>query len=217
MLLTLTDSYGRPLWQDGKIIPPQILVRTREKFANAFMRGHYGLKKFQRGILQVAASNVFASGGPVSIATTDIDIINTVTSGLCNAGIVFNYTTGGFGNHELVKRHNSVHSLLGLDDNTGGAVDHTGEWTAAAVGATLFEVACTTLITGAWDVQHVGVGSFVNFTTADMDWHENRPGGKGFTPGTDRCDATFRIREVADPGGNFDDFNVDASAIQQNP
>lgn len=213
MILTLTDTYGRPLWQDGKIILPRLLVTTRDKFTKLY-RGRFGLKKFQRGILQVAASTQLTpAGGPVSIAVTNIQIINSVSSGLCNAGIRFNESTVGSVS-SLVKRHNAVFILMGDDDNTGGAVDHTGEWTTDGPAAADFEVGCTALVTGAWDVQHVGVGSFADFTTADMDWHENRPGGKGYTPGTDRADGTFRIREVADPGGNFDDFQVDASAIQ---
>lgn len=169
----------------------------------------------QRGSIGIFTGGLIIeeAGGAITPAFSDIQIINTVSSGLCNAAIEFNYTTGGFGNHQLVKQHNAVHSLMGDDDDTGGPVDHTGEWTASAVTGADWEVACTVETIGTWDFPFAAVGVFSDFTNADMGWRENRTGGKGYTPGTDRCAGTFFIREVADTG-NSDNQIIDVSAIQ---
>lgn len=214
MILTLTDVYGRPLWQDGKLIPPQILVRTREKFETMFMRGRFGLKKFQRGILQIAASGTMipTAGGAVTISVSNIIISDSVSSGQVHAAIVFNETTVGSVS-TLVKRHTASFILMG-DDDAGSPVDHTGEWTTDGPAAADFEVSCTSEDVGTWNFPFASVGVYSDFTNSDMAWRETRTGGKGYTPGTDTCTGTFRIREVADPGGNFDDFTVQASAIQ---
>lgn len=160
-----------------------------------------------------AGAAAAAAVGSIVPAVTDIVIENTVSSGLCNAGIVFNASGVAAGtNNELFKRHNSVYTLMG-DDDAGSPVDHTGEWTPDPVTGSEWEVACISLTSGSWDVEHAAVGVYTSFATADMDWHENRTGGKGYTPGTDQCIAQFRIREVADTG-NFVDFEVNASAIQ---
>ena len=205
--VNFSDTYGRN-------VGGRILVPLRDKIETYAMRTRFGLKKFQRGILQLAAGGTMVSGGGGGVVpfVSNIVIASTVSSGIVNAGIVFNYTTGGFGNHQLIKRNNAVFTLMGNDD-AGAPVDHTGEWTASAQFATNWEFSCLSMAVGAWDFQFVGVGFYTNFSTADMTWRENRTGGKGYTPGTDTATGNFRIREVADTG-NFTDFTVQATATQ---
>lgn len=178
------------------------------------MLRHGSLKKYQKGNL-----NVFPAGTQMLIDTqlvpfvqSGLVVVNEVASGLVNAGIVYNYTTGAFDNNELIKRHNAVYTAMGNDD-AFTPYDYTGEPWAAIVTGSEWEVACTSEDTGTWDFPFAIVGTYNTFATADMAWRENRTGGKGYTPGTDSCTATFRIREVADTA-NFTSFTVQAIAIQ---
>lgn len=168
------------------------------------MRGLHGMKTPDR-----------SGGGGTVPSVSDIVIVNTVGSGLCNAGISFHDDRTGSGSNDgriLTKRHNNVYTDMGNDD-AGSPVDHTGEWTSDVITESEWEVACISEDTGTWDFPYAAVGVYTTLDTPDLHWRENRSGGKGYTPGTDRCVATFRIREVADTG-NFTDFEVDCSAVQ---
>ena len=155
-------------------------------------------------------------GGAITPSVSDIEIVHSVSSGLVNAAIVFNEPTVGAINN-IVARHNATHFVLG-DDDTGcpsscAPVDHTGEWTTGSPVASEWEVACVSLTSGSWDFEFAAVGVYSDFTNSDMEWRENRSGGKGYTPGTDTVTARFRIREVAVPS-NFTEFEVICTGIQ---
>ncbi len=163
-----------------------------------------------------AQQSVFRGPQGVVPFVSDIVISSTVASGIANAAIVFSPSALGAGpwtNNQLLKQHSvASYSLMGNDDATV-PVDHTGEPWASAVTGSEWEVACISEDIGTWDFPHAAVGVYTSFATTDMRWREQRPGAKSYTPGTDRCVATFRIREVAVPS-NFVDFEVDCSAIQ---
>ncbi len=202
--LNITDGY--------RVRSSGILVPTYEKFATRAMREHFGLKKYQRGILQVAgATQLVQAGGPVTPLATDIEIVFSVSSGLVNAAVVFNEPTVGALNN-IVARHNALHFVLGDDDQTV-PVDHTGEWTTDSPIASEWEIACTGLVSGSWDFEFAAVTVFSDFTNSDMEWRENRPGGKSYVAGTDSCTADFEIREIADTGNNTT-FEVICTGIQ---
>lgn len=150
----------------------------------------------RRRVLAVAA------GGTVPVIT-DIEIVNSVSSGLVNAGITFAI------DGTLEKRHNASFILMGDDDATV-PVDHTGE--SGVAGGALWEVACISEDSGSWDFEEAAVGVYSDLSLT-RSWRENRSGGKGYTPGTNTVTATFRFREVADTG-NFVDFEVICTAIQ---
>lgn len=137
---------------------------------------------------------------------SDIVIHTTVASGVGVAGIVFSDTFVATLVTQLVKRNVSTFLVMGNDD-AGSPVDHTGEWTSDAVTAADWEVAMTNLISGTFSASSAAVGVYQTFATADMIWTRQRPGGKGYTPGTTTVVADFTIREVADTG-NATTFQV---------
>lgn len=145
------------------------------------------------------------AGGTVPLVT-DIEVHTTVSSGTGNAGIAFSDTNIATLVTELVKRNVLVYAVMG-DDDAGSPVDHTGEWTGDAVTAADWEVAMTNLVSGTFSFAFAAVGVYTSFATADMQWRQNRGGGKGYTPGTSTVVADFTIREVADTG-NATTFQV---------
>lgn len=209
--LIISDLYRRPV---GKLI----LVPFREQLETYVMRARFGLKKFQRGILQVAGATQIGavSGGTVPLVN-DIFLTSTGTSGAAATGIVFHDDRAGGGSNDgriltKKKQQNAVTTFIdmGLDDNS---FDHTGEWTSDAVTESEWQVACTSEDVGAWDTPHAAVGTYTTLDTVDILWQEFRIGGKARSPGTNQCIATFRIREVATPA-NGTNFEVDATCIQ---
>lgn len=161
-------------------------------------------KKFYDGTAWI---ELYSTGTVPSVS--NIYIKHTVTSGPVNARFIANYL--GTNANKLHKGHNLVYTEMGNDD-AASPVDHTGEWTSDSVTGADWEIACTSLITGSWDVEPVAVGTYVDLSVA-REWREHRIGGKSYTPGTDNCKANFRIREKADPT-NFTDFTVDCYAVQ---
>lgn len=134
------------------------------------------------------------------------------TLGRC--GIVFHDDRTGVGSDDgrILTRRSGVATYydLGSDEL---AVDHTGEWTTDVIVESEWEVACTSEDIGTWDTFYAAVGTYTSLDTPDMLWMMLRAGGKGYVAGTDRCKATFRIREVADTG-NYADFTVDCYVVQ---
>lgn len=155
-----------------------------------------------------------AGGGTVPLVS-NITLAHSVGSGLVNCSIIFHDDRVGVGSDDgriLTKRHNTVYTDMGDDDN-GSPVDHTGEWTSDAVTESEWEVAMVSLTSGSWDFEYAALGVYTTLDTVDMQWRLNRTGGKGYTPGTNSVFCTFRIREVADTA-NGDNFNVIATATQ---
>ena len=176
-------------------------------------------KRKQRGSIMSHSCTVVLAGGGLSPFVSDILLTSTAASGVGRTSIIFHDDRVGVGGDDgrvLTKRHQgagaNVFTDMG-DDDAGAPVDHTGEWTAETVTESEWEVACTSEDTGTWDTFHAAVGVFTTLDTVDMIWGEFRSGGKGRTAGTNRCVATFRIREVADTS-NFVDFEVDCTVIQ---
>lgn len=165
-----------------------------------------------------AQQSVFHAAGGTIPFVSDIVIVHSTGAGAANAGIHFNYPTGGVATEDarvLTKRHLSTYTDMGLDDAVV-PVDHTGQWTSDIITPADWEVACISEDIGTWDLpgEVLGVYRLLSVLgTITNGWRERRAGGKGASPGTNRCVATFRIREVAVPS-NFTDFEVDASAIQ---
>lgn len=210
--LTISDHYART-------VGSYILVPTYEKFATRLMRERFGLKKFQRGILQLATGGtmIAAGGGGTIPAVTDILLFDTGSTGAARTSIRYHDDRAAAGSNDgriLTKLHQnngaSTYTDLGNDDTP---TDHTGEWTTDVVTESDFEVACTSEDTGTWDESFAAVGVFTGLDTADMAWSEFRGGGKGRAAGTNQCIATFEIREVADTGNNTV-FEVDCTADQ---
>ena len=163
-------------------------------------------------------ANAGGAGGVVPFVS-DIEIIQNVSSGVAQAGLQFNYPTGGLGTEDarvLTRRNTAVFTDMGLD-NAAVPVDHTGEWTSAVITPSEWEVACVSEDVGSWDISAAVVGVYVNLSTLGTStifkWSERRLGGKGYSPGTNTVTASFRLREVAVPG-NFTDFQVICTAIQ---
>jgi len=184
------------------------------------MRARFGLKKYQRGILQVAGATQLGgvTGGTVP-AVSDILLVLSTASGVARTGIAFHDDRVGLGSDDgriITKRHQGAASNLFIDmgdDDAGSPVDHTGEWTSDVVTESAFAVACTSEDTGTWDESLAAVGVYTTLDTPDIVWNEFRAGGKGRTAGTNQCIATFQIREVADTGNNTI-FEVDCTCIQ---
>ena len=166
-----------------------------------------------------AQQSVFKAQGGVVPFVSDIESIHQVASGSANAGMHFNYPTGGVATEDarvLTKRHLTVYTDMGNDDQTV-PVDHTGQWTSDVIVPSEWEVACISEDVGTWDLPYVAVGVYTLLSVLGsptvLGWRERRTGGKGYSPGTNSCTATFRIREVAVPS-NFTDFQVICTAIQ---
>ena len=213
ILVPTINGAGILLPKDREIVLSELSVPRFHKGPKHIAGIGGKFPKFQRGSISFAAGVVdILAGGSTIPLVSNIIISDSTASGLINVGITFNESTVG-SVEELVKRHfNSVYSVMG-DDDAGSPVDHTGEWTSDTVTASAWEVACTSEDIGTWDTPHAAVTVYTTFATSNMNWLEHRPGGKSYTPGTDRCVGTFRIREVADTANN-DDFTVDVSAIQ---
>ena len=99
--------------------------------------------------------------------------------------------------------------LLGLDDNS---VSHTGEWkgTIDPVVGSEWEIACTSMVSGVWDIKAANLGVFIALSSERI-WKEQRTVIEGV--GTDTATGNFRIREIADTG-NFVDFTMKGTAIR---
>ncbi len=197
-----------------------MLVTFREQLETYVMRARFGLKKYQRGILQVAgATQLGAVGGGTIPSVSDIILTSSGASGVARTGMVFHDDRTGAGSDDgriLTKKHQqaAVTTFTDMgDDDAGSPVDHTGEWTTDGITESAWEVACTSEDIGTWDEPHAFVGFFTTLDTVDMIWQEFRSGGKARTPGTNRCVATFRIREVSTPA-NGTNFEVDCTTIQ---
>lgn len=173
------------------------------------------LPRRQRGNLNLfpaGSTAVTAEGGVVPLVT-DILLDHSDGTAANNVGIIFNDVLQAVGAiNTIVARRDLVYSEMGNDD---APVDHTGEWTPnAGVDGSLFEVACTSLTMGTWSSEPAAVGVYTSLDTENIIWNVNRPGGKGRTPGTTQVIGDFRLREIADPGGNFTDFEVDVTNTQ---
>ncbi|MHA2202044.1 MAG: hypothetical protein ACXABN_19435, partial [Candidatus Thorarchaeota archaeon] len=124
---------------------------------------------------------------------------------------------GGDDGRVLTKKHfdagTGVFTDMGNDDTSPTPVDHTGEWTSDTITESEWEVANTSITSGAFNVAHAAVGVYSLLSTRDMLWQIGRTGGKARTPGTSTVVAQFRIREVADTS-NFTDFQVTLVANQ---
>lgn len=190
-----------------------ILPKQREIILSKATKPRFhGLPKFQRGFFR--APGMWHDAGGITPSATNITVTHTVSSGVANAGVIFNYNDDGNA-HRLFMRQLGVVTTLG---NDSASANHDSEWTGGeTITGTEWEVACTSEDSGTWDLAHASVGVYTDFSTAGsltvFRWSERRSGGKGYTPGTNTCTATFRIREVADTS-NFDDFQVIATATQ---
>ena len=89
-------------------------------------------------------------------------------------------------------------------------VVNTGEWidSFSATSASDYEIACTAIASGSWDVAAAGTGAYVGLGTSRV-WRVTRTAMEG--TGVDAVNSTFRIREIADTA-NFVEATVTASA-----
>ena len=158
------------------------------------------------------------SGGTIPFVS-NVEIKHTGGSGATRCGIIFHDDRAGAGSNDgriLTKKHfaGGVESIVDMgNDDAVPAVDHTGEWTLDPVIESEWEVANTSIESGAFTSFHAAVGVYTALNVKDMLWQINRTGGKGRTPGTSVVNSTFRIREVADIA-NFTSFTVKLTAIQ---
>ena len=146
---------------------------------------------------------VFETSNPLNV--TNIVISHTVSSGGVAAGAEFNAN----GTIEQVGPLIGGLTLLGLDSNGN---DHTGEWYDGSPTGSQWEIRCVSMISGAWLNPPAAVGVWIDLS-ADRRWKINRPGGKGYTPGTTAAKGNFTIREKADTA-NLVNFTLDATATQ---
>lgn len=196
-----------------------LLPKQREmKYSQLSRPRFHNLPKFQKGILHPLGFWQ-AAGGSITPAATDVTMTHNtpVGSGLAYTALAFHETlnVGGSDARVLTGQSGSAAADgwldLGTDDNT---VDHTGEWTTETIVDSEWEVAYTTLNSGAFTTLYAALGVYTALNNTDLVWRCDRlTGGKGRTTGTNSVNATFRIREVADTA-NFDDFNAILTATQ---
>lgn len=160
----------------------------------------------------VGWKTVWAPSG-VTPFVSNIYVEHTTDAAIARAGVKFHESTVS-DDGRIISKINGLGNFTDMgDDDDSPPVDHTGEWTSETIVESEWEVACISENTNTWDNFYAAVGVYSTLDNQDMQWYMTRPGAKNYIPGTDRCIATFRIREVADTA-NYTDFDIEAVAIQ---